>query len=64
MEKICSAFSAGIYPCPTNDKERKQLLNDIDTRITELRTVLDKSFRRQCKLLADIYKYGLFWKGN
>jgi len=62
MERLCGAFDAPLYPCPTNPTERRNLLSDIETRITELRTVLDKSSNRQRNLLADVYRYGTQWK--
>ena len=64
MEKMCSAFNASLYPCPTYEAERQPLLSDVETRLTELRTVLDKSTIRQCKLLQQIYLHGNYWQGK
>ena len=64
MERLCSAFNASIYPCPTHSAERIPLISNVETKLTELRTVLEKSAGRQCKLLQQVYKFGGHWKGN
>lgn len=63
MERICTSFNVSLYPCPAYELERQPLLNEVETKLTELRTVLDKSASRQANILHDIYLYGSFWKG-
>mmetsp|Transcript_34621 Transcript_34621/g.59354 ORF Transcript_34621/g.59354 Transcript_34621/m.59354 type:complete len:816 (-) Transcript_34621:68-2515(-) len=62
MERICTSFNVSLYPCPAYELERQPLLNEVETKLTELRTVLDKSASRQANILHDIYLYGSFWK--
>jgi len=63
MERICTSFNVSLYPCPAYELERQPLLNEVETKLTELRTVLDKSASRQANILRDIYLYGSYWKG-
>ena len=62
VERLCLSLQAGLYPCPTEAGERERLLDDVSTRVAELRKVLDKTATRQRNLLSDVYLYGQQWK--
>ena len=63
LERLCSSFQANLYPCPTQAGERHALLDDVKTRLSELKNVLDKTVIRQKTLLTPVYAHGEHWKG-
>eukprot|EP00698_Gefionella_okellyi_P006161 TRINITY_DN15599_c0_g1_i1.p1 TRINITY_DN15599_c0_g1~~TRINITY_DN15599_c0_g1_i1.p1 ORF type:complete len:847 (-),score=193.78 TRINITY_DN15599_c0_g1_i1:23-2563(-) len=43
IKKICDSYHANTYPCPDSPYERGRLREQLDTRIEDLRRVLDRT---------------------
>eukprot|EP01127_Copromyxa_protea_P024071 TRINITY_DN9314_c0_g1_i1.p1 TRINITY_DN9314_c0_g1~~TRINITY_DN9314_c0_g1_i1.p1 ORF type:complete len:878 (-),score=144.34 TRINITY_DN9314_c0_g1_i1:15-2459(-) len=54
IRKSCESFTADIYPVPETDSDKKALLDQINTRISETRILLDRGWDQRYQLLKSI----------
>lgn len=52
IKKICSAFHAAVYPCPSAHNERVEMLRDVTTRLEDLKTVLNSTADHRNRVLV------------
>ncbi|XP_055829730.1 V-type proton ATPase subunit a1-like [Solanum dulcamara] len=52
--KICEAFSANCYPVPEDTTKRRQITQEVLSRLSELETTLDAGLRHRDKALTSI----------
>jgi V-type H+-transporting ATPase subunit a len=62
IKKICESFGANMYPCPDTPNERKELLNQVNTRIDDLNVVLQRSEDHKMRVLSEIAPNIHRWK--
>lgn len=60
--KICEGFKADIYPCPESLDERLEMLNSIDSRLSEMEIVINKSEEQRNRVLVSVGENILSWK--
>uniref|UniRef100_A0A1A9WZJ6 V-type proton ATPase subunit a n=1 Tax=Glossina brevipalpis TaxID=37001 RepID=A0A1A9WZJ6_9MUSC len=51
VKKVCAGFHAAIYPCPSSQQERRQMLDDIYLRLQDLRMVLNTTADHRSRVL-------------
>lgn len=39
IKKVCIGFHASLYPCPTSNAERQEMLKDVRTRLEDFKLV-------------------------
>jgi len=61
IKKICESFGANLYPCPDTHGDRKELLNQVTSRLDDLENVLSKTRKHRRSVLLDIGKNLKFW---
>ena len=52
VKKICEAFHAGVYPCPETPSARREMMCGVDTRLSDLDTVLSQTTDHRHRLLV------------
>merc|ERR1719481_2194154 len=52
VKKICEGFHAAVYPCPDNGTERREMMCGVDTRLSDLSTVLTQTTEHRHRLLV------------
>ncbi|XP_075152930.1 V-type proton ATPase 116 kDa subunit a 1-like [Haematobia irritans] len=52
IKKICTAFHAAIYPCPSAHNERMDMLRDVSTRLEDLKMVLNSTADHRNRVLV------------
>ncbi|XP_073825960.1 vacuolar H[+] ATPase 100kD subunit 5 [Musca autumnalis] len=52
IKKICSAFHAAVYPCPSAHQERVDMLKDVSTRLEDLKMVLNSTADHRNRVLV------------
>eukprot|EP00092_Neocalanus_flemingeri_P001102 GFUD01001175.1.p1 GENE.GFUD01001175.1~~GFUD01001175.1.p1 ORF type:complete len:874 (+),score=218.49 GFUD01001175.1:2161-4782(+) len=52
VKKICEGFHASVYPCPDSGVERREMLCGVDTRLSDLSTVLTQTTEHRHRLLV------------
>eukprot|EP00051_Salpingoeca_urceolata_P002402 m.49881 g.49881 ORF g.49881 m.49881 type:complete len:834 (-) comp12109_c0_seq2:154-2655(-) len=52
--KICDGFEATLYPCPAKPTERLEVSAQVDTRLTQLTQVLDRTSEHRRAVLSNI----------
>ncbi|XP_061397032.1 V-type proton ATPase 116 kDa subunit a 1-like [Musca vetustissima] len=52
IKKICSAFHAAVYPCPSAHQERVDMLKDVSTRLEDLKLVLNSTADHRNRVLV------------
>jgi len=62
IKKICESFGANLYNCPKTPPERKELLNELNNRLAELDTVLERTQSHRRQVLVDIAHHLDAWK--
>ncbi|KAL5283513.1 unc-32.2 family protein [Megaselia abdita] len=56
VRKICSGFHASLYPCSSSHDERNDMLCNVNTRLEDLKTILNKTEDQQRLSLMTISK--------
>lgn len=56
VKKICEGFRASVYPIPDTPKERTEMLNGVQTRLSDLSLVLGQSRDHRVRLLNEFTK--------
>ncbi|XP_012230815.1 V-type proton ATPase 116 kDa subunit a 1 isoform X2 [Linepithema humile] len=56
IKKICIGFHASLYPCPTSNTERQDMLKDVRTRLEDLNLVLSKTQDHRQRVLHNVAK--------
>jgi len=51
VKKICEGFHASVYPCPGSGVERREMLGGVDTRLSDLSTILTQTTEHRRRLL-------------
>ena len=51
VKKICEGFHASIYPCPETAGERREMMYGVNTRLSDLHTVLTQTTEHRHRLL-------------
>ncbi|XP_078446595.1 vacuolar proton ATPase A1 [Wolffia australiana] len=59
--KICDAFGANCYPVPEEITKRRQVTNEVATRLSELEATLDAGIRHRNKGLSSIGSHLSNW---
>ncbi|ELR24832.1 vacuolar proton ATPase, putative [Acanthamoeba castellanii str. Neff] len=62
VKKICESFGANLYPCPDSAQERREMFNQVETRLDDLDVVLERSLDHRKKVLLDIATHIEDWK--
>jgi V-type H+-transporting ATPase subunit a len=62
VKKICESFGANLYPCPDSSQERREMFNQVETRLDDLDVVLERSLDHRKKVLLDIATHIEDWK--
>jgi len=62
IKKLCEAFGANLYPCPSSPEERGELLRDVDQRLADLKSVLKKSQDHSHQMLSKLMSQIQNWK--
>ena len=52
VKKICEAFHACVYPCPETPTERREMMCGVDTRLSDLDTVMHQTTDHRHRLLT------------
>lgn len=61
IKKICESFSANLYQIPDTPRERKDLLGQVNSRIDDLRSVLEKTRKHRTTVITDIGRHVKQW---
>eukprot|EP01087_Luapelamoeba_hula_P016075 TRINITY_DN490_c0_g1_i1.p1 TRINITY_DN490_c0_g1~~TRINITY_DN490_c0_g1_i1.p1 ORF type:complete len:835 (+),score=137.67 TRINITY_DN490_c0_g1_i1:141-2645(+) len=64
IKKICESFSANLYPCPESSQDRRELLEQVRQRLSDLQIVLQRSIDHRYRLLHSIYPNLPKWKAK
>ncbi|XP_049677586.1 V-type proton ATPase 116 kDa subunit a 4 isoform X2 [Accipiter gentilis] len=63
IKKICDGFRAIVYPCPESATERREMLDEVNTRIEDLNTVITQTESHRQRLLheaaANLWSWGI-----
>uniref|UniRef100_A0A8B9QD36 V-type proton ATPase subunit a n=1 Tax=Apteryx owenii TaxID=8824 RepID=A0A8B9QD36_APTOW len=63
IKKICDGFRATVYPCPESAIERREMLDEVNTRIEDLNTVITQTESHRQRLLhqaaASLWSWGI-----
>ena len=51
VKKICEGFHASVYPCPETGGERREMMYGVNTRLSDLHTVLTQTTEHRHRLL-------------
>ncbi|XP_065355709.1 V-type proton ATPase 116 kDa subunit a 1 [Calliphora vicina] len=52
IKKICQAFHASVYPCPSAHNEREEMIKDVCTRLEDLKMVLNSTADHRNRVLV------------
>ncbi|KNC34409.1 hypothetical protein FF38_00737, partial [Lucilia cuprina] len=52
IKKICQAFHASVYPCPSAHNEREEMIKDVSTRLEDLKMVLNSTADHRNRVLV------------
>uniref|UniRef100_A0A6B2KXL5 V-type proton ATPase subunit a n=1 Tax=Arcella intermedia TaxID=1963864 RepID=A0A6B2KXL5_9EUKA len=61
IKKICESFFANLYPCPETPQERKNLLEQVSTRLEDLKLLLSRGENQKAQVLGTIAFSLLSW---
>ncbi|GAA0163650.1 ATP synthase [Lithospermum erythrorhizon] len=61
--KICEAFGANCYPLPEDTMKRRQIIQEVISRLSDLETTLDAGLRHRDKVLTSIGFQLARWAG-
>jgi len=61
IKKICESFSANLYPCPDSTSERNSLRDQVNSRLTEIKIVIERGADQRLQLLTDIASHLSVW---
>lgn len=64
IKKICESFSANLYPCPETPAERRNLLAQVNTRLEDLKILLDRGWDQRVQVLGHIALQLRFWQAK
>ncbi|XP_015782612.1 V-type proton ATPase 116 kDa subunit a [Tetranychus urticae] len=62
IKKICEGFRASLYPCPESSVARKDMINNLNSRVNELNIVLKQTTEHRYRVLAAAAKHLNTWK--
>lgn len=61
LRKVAEGCHATLYPCPQVKEDRQRMLEEVAVRLTDLRTVLEKSKEQRTRCLHNISLHILDW---
>ncbi|XP_005178444.1 V-type proton ATPase 116 kDa subunit a 1 [Musca domestica] len=61
IQKICQAFHAAVYPCPSAHQERVDMLKDVSTRLEDLKMVLNSTADHRNRVLVSASRNMPIW---
>jgi len=64
IKKICESFGANLYPCPDTAAERKGLLEQVVTRLTDLSLLLERGWDQRTQVLGNIAQHLRYWQNR
>jgi V-type H+-transporting ATPase subunit a len=64
IKKICESFGATLYPCPETDNERRELLQQVQGRLSDLEVVLARSHEHRKQVLSGVASHLQTWKAK
>lgn len=56
IKKVCTGFHASLYPCPTSNAERQEMLKDVRTRLEDFKLVLSQTQDHRQRVLHNVAK--------
>lgn len=56
IKKVCTGFHASLYPCPSADNERNDMLKGVRTRLEDLNMVLNQTKDHRQRVLNTVAK--------
>ncbi|XP_034099676.1 V-type proton ATPase 116 kDa subunit a 1 [Drosophila albomicans] len=61
IKKVCTGYHADVYPCPSSHSERVEMIRDVNTRLEDLKMVLNQSADHRSRVLASAAKHLASW---
>jgi len=62
VTKICDAYSVNLYQCPDKSADRREMILQIDTRITDLQNILNRTDEHRRRVLSNIGYQLAMWQ--
>lgn len=62
IKKVCDSYGADLYPCPDTSQGRKNLLEEVNSRLQQLESVLVNTKKHRRQQLLEIGVNCAFWK--
>ncbi|XP_060525771.1 V-type proton ATPase 116 kDa subunit a 1 isoform X2 [Cylas formicarius] len=56
IKKVCAGFHASLYPCPSTQQERVEMLQGVRTRLEDLTMVLNQTEDHRQRVLVNVAK--------
>ncbi|XP_064539167.1 V-type proton ATPase 116 kDa subunit a 1 [Drosophila montana] len=61
VKKVCTGYHADVYPCPSSAAERADMIRDVNTRLEDLKMVLNQSADHRNRVLSSAAKHLARW---
>lgn len=61
IKKVCTGYHADVYPCPSSHAERAEMIRDVNTRLEDLKMVLNQSADHRSRVLSSAAKHLPRW---
>ncbi|EDW03683.1 V-type proton ATPase 116 kDa subunit a1 [Drosophila grimshawi] len=61
IKKVCAGYHADVYPCPSSAAERAEMIKDVNTRLEDLKLVLNQSADHRSRVLSSAAKHLARW---
>lgn len=61
IKKVCAGYHADVYPCPSSHTERSEMIRDVNTRLEDLKLVLNQSADHRLRVLSSAAKHLPRW---
>ncbi|KAM8716196.1 hypothetical protein ACLKA7_003129 [Drosophila subpalustris] len=61
IKKVCAGYHADVYPCPSSHAERVDMIRDVNTRLEDLKMVLNQSADHRSRVLSSASKHLARW---
>ncbi|GAB0092176.1 V-type proton ATPase subunit a [Sergentomyia squamirostris] len=61
INRICFGYHASLYPCPVEQEERNEMLQDVRVRIEDMKMVMNQTKDHRQRVLAEVAKGLPIW---
>ncbi|XP_030382848.1 V-type proton ATPase 116 kDa subunit a [Scaptodrosophila lebanonensis] len=61
IKKVCAGYHASVYPCPSSHEERTLMIRDVNTRLEDLKMVINQSADHRSRVLLSASKHVSAW---